>query len=259
MVEAIKRGTAVAAMIAACIISAVLIVRREDVGSTKDVSVREQPQATAPAQNSWPTFRGGQGLLGRAAGTLPDSMSPAWKFKTGDQIKSSPAIENGTVYIGSSDANVYAVDLETGEEIWRYHTSDAIEAAPLVVGGSVYVGALDGFLFAIDANSGSLRWKYETDSQIAGAANWTRSSDGRDLWILVGSHDNFLHCLNSADGKVVWKYETGNYVNGAPAVAGGKAVLGGCDAMIRCRNCRHTPARRAGRRSRRYRRLFRSA
>ncbi|MBN2271741.1 MAG: PQQ-binding-like beta-propeller repeat protein, partial [Sedimentisphaerales bacterium] len=232
MAEAIRRGPAVAVMIAACIIGAVLIVRRGKVVSTENKPASQQPAVILPGNDSWPMFRGGQGLLGRAAGDLADSVELAWKFKTSDQIKSSPAINSGIVYIGSSDANVYAIDLESGEQIWQYHTSDAVEAAPLVLGGSVYVGALDGFLFAIDANSGSFKWKYETDSQIAGAVNWTRSPDGRDLWILVGSHDNYLHCLNSADGKVVWKYETGNYINGAPAVGGGQAVVGGCDAMI---------------------------
>ena len=121
MAEAIKRGSAVAAMIAACIIFAVLLNRRSDVGSTEDAEAPEQSGVIAPAQarwapcgDSWPMFRGGQSLLGRAAGSVADSLTPAWKFKTGDQIKSSPAIDNGIVYIGSSDANVYAIDLESG-------------------------------------------------------------------------------------------------------------------------------------------------
>ena len=33
-------------------------------------------------------------------------------------------------------------------------------------------------------------------------------------------------------GQPVWVYETGNYINGSPAVADGKCVFGGCDAII---------------------------
>jgi outer membrane protein assembly factor BamB len=33
-------------------------------------------------------------------------------------------------------------------------------------------------------------------------------------------------------GKALWMYETGNYVNGSPAIADGKCVFGGCDALI---------------------------
>ena len=31
-----------------------------------------------------------------------------WKFKTGGGVYSSPAVANGTVYIGSYDGNLYA-------------------------------------------------------------------------------------------------------------------------------------------------------
>jgi len=101
-----------------------------------------------------------------------------------------------------------------------------------VVEGSVYVGSSDGFLYALDAKNGSLKWKYETDGEILGAANWVHSPDGQMLWILVGSYDGILHCVDSTSGKAVWTYETDNYINGSPAVDNQKTVFGGCDAMI---------------------------
>ena len=183
-------------------------------------------------KSNWPMFRGGQRLLGRASGNLPDSIDIVWKFKTEGQIKSSPAICDGLVFIGSSDANIYAVDLENGRQVWACQTGDAVEASPCVVEGSVFVGSSDNFLYALDAKTGKLRWKYETGGQILGATNWTRSPDGQRTWILVGSYDNKLHCVDSANGKVIWTYETDSYINGSPAVGEGKAVFGGCDAMI---------------------------
>jgi len=205
--------------------------------------------AGTQAGGGWPMFRGGQRLLGRAPGTLPDSMRLVWKFKTDGQIKSSPAIDDGLVFVGSSDANIYGIDLENGRQVWQYRTSDAVEASPCMVEGSVFVGSSDNFLYALDAKTGKLRWKYETGGQILGAANWTQSPDppkaGR-TWILVGSYDNKLHCVDSANGKVIWTYETDSYINGLPAIdkfeirnskfeipaKGGVAVFGGCDAMI---------------------------
>ncbi|MFB0525477.1 MAG: PQQ-binding-like beta-propeller repeat protein [Phycisphaerae bacterium] len=197
--------------------------------------LRGDKLAPAEAGGGWPMFRGGQRLLGRAPGTLPDSMTLVWKFKTEDQIKSSPAIYDGLVFIGSSDANIYAIDLASppeAEQVWAYQTGDAVEASPCVVEGSVFVGSSDHFLYALDAKTGKLRWKYETGGQILGAANWTRSPDSEKIWILVGSYDNRLYCIDSANGKVVWTYETDSYINGSPAVGEGKAVFGGCDAMI---------------------------
>ena len=181
---------------------------------------------------AWTMFGGGQGLLGRAATQLPDSLMLLWRFKTGGEVKSSAAVVEGRTFIGSSDGNVYALDLHTGGKLWSFATGDAVESSPLWIDGVVFVGSSDGFLYALEAGTGQLKWKYETRGDILSAPNWTRSPDGQDVWILVGSYDNRLHCVDAESGQAVWTYETDNYVNGSPAVADGKAVFGGCDAMI---------------------------
>ena len=145
-------------------------------------------------------FHGGQGLLGRAEGMLADSLVLLWKFKTGAEVKSSAAIAEGRVFVGSSDESVYALDLPTGQKLWSYKTGGSVEAAPCVLEGRVFVGSADNFLYALDAGTGELKWKYETGGQILGAANWTRSPDGQKTWILVGSYDNKVHCVDAADG-----------------------------------------------------------
>ena len=38
--------------------------------------------------------------------------------------------------------------------------------------------------------------------------------------------------MEAVTGKLAWAYDTGNFVNGAPAVAEGRVVFGGCDAKI---------------------------
>ncbi len=229
---AIKVTLVLVIIVGVCVILTALIISRAKPGDEDTVAELKQPKVTVDSQDSWPMFRGEQRLLGRASGTLPDSLRFVWKFKTNGQIKSSPAINNNVVFIGSSDANVYAIDLESGRQVWSYQTDDAVEATPCVVEGSVFVGSADGFLYALDAKSGLLKWKYKTNGEILGAANWVRSPDGQRTWILVGSYDSILHCVDSVNGKVVWTYETDNYINGSPAVDGQKTVFGGCDAMI---------------------------
>jgi len=220
------------------IVLVVFFVVRGGMGPTSAATATNDRAAPAPAavplkaDANWPMFHGGQGLLGRTEGILSDSLTLLWKFKTGAEVKSSAAIHGGRVFIGSSDKNVYALDLRTGAQLWSYKTDDAVEAAPCVLDGRVFVGSGDNFLYALDAGTGELKWKYETEGQILGSANWTRSPDGQRTWILVGSYDNKLHCVDAESGKLVWAYETGNYVNGSPAVAAGRCVFGGCDARI---------------------------
>jgi outer membrane protein assembly factor BamB len=208
------------------------ILNSKPVPSTSSGQALSNAEGFKIPNSSWPMFRGGQELSGKASGTLGDSMRLLWKFKTGGPIKSSPVIDDDLVFVGSADANIYAIDLEKGSRVWAYKTTDAVEATPCVLNGSVFVGSADGFLYALDAQSGSLKWKYQTEGEILGAANWTRSPDGQGVWILVGSYDNKLHCVDSGTSKAVWTYQTESFVNGAPAVSQGVAVFGGCDARI---------------------------
>jgi len=39
-----------------------------------------------------------------------------WSYATGDFVRSSPAVANGVVYVGSDDGNVYAFGLKKGRE-----------------------------------------------------------------------------------------------------------------------------------------------
>jgi len=229
---AVKTGLAVAVVVGVCAIVAALMIGRFSAGDKAERAADVRPDVLIMEGDSWPMFRGGQRLLGRASGALADSLVFFWKFKTNGEVRSSPVIEEGLVYVGSSDAHVYAIDLATGQRVWAYQTGDAVEATPCVVGGSVFVGSSDGFLYALDAKDGSLKWKYETEAEILGAANWMRSPDGEQILILVGSYDNKLYCMDSADGELVWTYETDSYINGSPAVGEGKTVFGGCDALI---------------------------
>ena len=76
-----------------------------------------------------------------------------WRFATGDQVESSPAVANGIVYVGSEDKNLYAIDAVTGKEKWRFATGDWVDSSPAVANGIVYVGSNDKNLYAIGANS----------------------------------------------------------------------------------------------------------
>ncbi len=215
-----------------CAMIIVALTKRPESTGEGQAPISVQTKLMVNDGNDWPMFRGEQRLLGRASGTLSDSLELVWKFKTDGSIKSSPVIVGDCVFIGSSDANVYSIDLESGRQIWSYDTNDVVEATPCVVNGVVFIGSSNNILYALDANNGTLKWQYQTEGKILGAANWTYSPDGSGVWILAGSYDNILHCVDSKSGEVIWTYKTNNYINGSPAVENNKAVFGGCDALI---------------------------
>merc|ERR1739841_212889 len=78
--------------------------------------------------------------------------SSKWEFVTGGKVTSSwPALAlDGTVYIGSKDANVYAI--KDGELKWKVKTGGKVKSSPVVgADGTVYIGSgkKDHSLYAI--------------------------------------------------------------------------------------------------------------
>jgi len=98
-------------------------------------------------------------LLGLAeAADEEDSTIPSllWEFETGDVAESSPAIgSDGTVYVGSWDNKLYAINGKTGVKLWEFETGDAIAWSSPAIGsdGTVYVGSRDKKLYAIKTES----------------------------------------------------------------------------------------------------------
>ena len=111
-----------------CLIVTILFILRNDPLDITGARYSPPPGKTHSTQDNWPMFRGSQNLSGIAEGSLPDSLSLKWKFKTEDSVISSPVVFDGIVYFGSLDAHVYAVDLQTGNKLWSFKTDDEIEA-----------------------------------------------------------------------------------------------------------------------------------
>src|SRR5947209_1474958 len=101
----------------------------------------------------WPMFRGQPSLVGITDESLPDKLVSAWRFKTGGPVKSSPAIVGNVVFVGSTDSNVYALNLKDGKKAWATRTGGGVESSPLVLDGVVYIGSIDTFLYSLDASS----------------------------------------------------------------------------------------------------------
>ena len=72
-----------------------------------------------------------------------------WNYTTGNSVRSSPAVANGVVYVGSDDNNIYALNATTGAKLWNYTTGNSVHSSPAVANGVVYVGSDDGNVYAI--------------------------------------------------------------------------------------------------------------
>ena len=77
-----------------------------------------------------------------------------WAYTTGGSVSSSPAIApNGTIYAGSSDNKLYAIN-PNGTLKWTYTTRGSMPSSPaLASDGTIYVGSEDHKLYALYGRS----------------------------------------------------------------------------------------------------------
>ena len=183
----------------------------------------------AQSPSDWNQYRGNKQLTGVSEEVIPSGIGIQWTYNTGSSIKASPVISHNKIIIGSTNGNLYCLDME-GNLLWKKQTGNAIEAPALILDQKVFVGNLDGTLFCLDLEKGNILWEYKTENQIMGAPNWY--SNNRQTYILVGSYDFYLHCVNGANGEGVWKYELDNYLNSTVSIDNEMAVFGGCDRFL---------------------------
>ena len=135
-----------------------------------------------------------------------------WAFATGGVVISSPAIANdGTIYVGSSDNNLYAIN-PAGNEKWAFATGGAVTSSPAIsTDGTVYVGSSDNNLYAV-APDGTQKWAFVTAGGVESSP-----AIGADGTIYVGSFDNNLYAINP-DGTQKWAFATGDRIYASPAI-----------------------------------------
>lgn len=173
-----------------------------------------------------------------------------WKFQTNGKLFSSPKIADGTIYIGSEDKNLYAIDEKTGQQKWKFLTGAAVHSSAAIADGIVYFSSFDGFIYAVDAKTGQEKWKFKTGSeQKMGGKGYfgfkPEEAYHDDLWdfflsspvvqknvVYAGSSDGNVYALNAKDGSLKWKHATGNSVHSSPAIDNNTLYIGSWDTYL---------------------------
>jgi len=173
-----------------------------------------------------------------------------WKFHAGGKVFSSPAVADGAAYVGSTNGNLYAVDLASGTQMWKFGTKSRITSSPAVAAGLVYFGAYDGTFYALDATSGRLKWKFQTGGERRYTATHIHGSqpatemmpDPFDFYlsspvvwegvVFFGSGDGNIYALSATTGDLNWKFKTGDVVHASPAIADGRLFVGSWDSYF---------------------------
>jgi polyvinyl alcohol dehydrogenase (cytochrome) len=163
-------------------------------------------------------------------------------------IGSQPAIVDGVLYVGTSDAKFLALDAKTGASKWTFDlttvtgngpgmATNAVRDGASVVGNLLYFGDTTGRIYALDKRNGTLRWVQRlTDHPHVRITSSPAVYDG-NVYIGVSTGEggaardpNYPCCtargqvvsLNAWTGRIDWRYytvpepqEVGTYPSGA--------------------------------------------
>ncbi|WP_074048610.1 S-layer homology domain-containing protein [Paenibacillus ihumii] len=155
-----------------------------------------------------------------------------WSFAAGDKIYSTPAIgADGTLYVGSYDGKLYALNSKTGKLKWVFETGWAIASSPAIgADGTIYIGSGDGKLYALDPKAADddnrEKWSFATGDRI-----YASPAIGQDGTLYISSYDGKLYALDpdAVDDaqRMLWSYEIGGQTDSSPAIGADGTIYAG--------------------------------
>ena len=149
-------------------------------------------------RTGWYNIRGSNDNLLHAFN--PDG-STKWTFTTSNWVDSTAALStDGTLYVGSWDNKLYAIDSSNGIKSWEFETNSYVVSSPVIGTNGRIFWLQDSIFYALESN-GSVAWEYFVGQPISSS-----TSIGQDGTIYFGDENGTFHALNS-DGTSKWTYE----------------------------------------------------
>ena len=202
-------------------------------------------------------FKTGEGLPSEApvitAGGNPMAAGLAAAEKLREKgisrVDMTPAIESGTVFIGSGDRSFYAIDAVTGKQKWSYlagpgmasgNFTSLTKPAAVLKDGSVYFTTEIG-LHALDSATGKEKWVFETLQEVPKQKSILmprkRDAEGPVVgdgvlfltaWPYIQGNTplkSYLYAVDPESGKAKWVVSVDGLRITAPATAKGLALF----------------------------------
>lgn len=157
-----------------------------------------------------------------------------WTFEPDSQASGlgGVTVVDGTAYVLGKLGRplVYAVDVETGDEVWRWDPDpdevESIRSPPAVAGDAVYLVDEAGTAYAVDGETGDEAWRRPT---------WVRASGSPvvvDGTVYFGSEDSEATALRAGDGEPKWRRRLGHESDETVAVTPDAVFATGGDGSV---------------------------
>ena len=152
-----------------------------------------------------------------------------WRFQLG-AAESSPVVVGGTLYVGSRDNKLYAINARSGKLRWSFTAGGEIKGGVAYAAHKVFFGAYDGNVYALDARTGKLIWKAGAESSIVrGRGRFYANPAIAYGRVFIGATDGVEYAFGVGTGALLWARATGAYVYGSAAIWNGTVYVGSYD------------------------------
>ena len=95
----------------------------------------------------------------------------------------------------------------------RFPGTSELRSQPAVTEDTLYVGTQNGTVYALDTESGCTRWTYKNDSQVRTGIILGEIGSNAPRMLFFGDDDGFVTALNATSGKMLWKTEMDTHPN----------------------------------------------
>ncbi len=174
------------------------------------------------------------------------NLQPVWAFSLGGEKQrgqeSQPLVRDGVMYVTGSYSRIWAIDVNTGDELWEYEARlpdgimpccDVVNRGAALYDDLVIFGTLDAKLVALDAATGKPVWKKTLGDYKAGYSYTAAPLIAKGMVITGVSGGEFgivgkVEARDAKTGELVWSRPTVEghmgYLNGEEnGITGGKA------------------------------------
>jgi outer membrane protein assembly factor BamB len=151
-----------------------------------------------------------------------------YTITTNGTIYASPVYLENKVYLGSTDAKVYAFHIN-GTSLWTSTTLDGpIYCSPIIANNMIYIGTANGTMYALNGNTGAIVWKKNLSPQKPIYASPAFAYDK----IFITSTDKNAYCLSSETGNILWNTTTDGEIYSSPAIVHKTLFVGSLDGNL---------------------------
>lgn len=157
-----------------------------------------------------------------------------WRIKTKGAIHASAALDSTTVYIGSNDSCVYALNKLNGNIQWQVKTEGQVRSQLVVDGKKLFVTTTAGEVLCINTATAQVQWNFQTngEQQYDMWDYYISSVSIANNTLYFGSGDSCIYALHASTGEQLWKHKTNGIVHATPIIHQNTVLVGSFDGYF---------------------------